>query len=108
MPSYICKFSTSDKSYYLEWSTIVDAPVTYGMSLEEFKTFYYAEYGLHAMDELEERLRRVELTGTSSRMDSSLDSLIEFNRAGNGEKQLTKEQIIKRYCTERPNGAFRA
>jgi hypothetical protein len=40
MGRFICKFEDKDDVYYLEWSTVVDAPVTFGMSLEEFKEYY--------------------------------------------------------------------
>lgn len=98
MPRFIVKLSEEDKNWYLEWSTVVDAPITYGMSLEKFKEFYIGEYGRSSMDELEKRLARVEESGTSCRMDDSVDDTISFNRAGKKETKLTKQQIIDHYC----------
>jgi hypothetical protein len=46
MPTYICKFQDGEKAYYLEWSTIVDAPITTGMSLQEFKQHYCGSGGV--------------------------------------------------------------
>lgn len=97
MPRYIIKLTDGDDSWYMEWSTIVDAPVTPGCSLEEFKDWYLGEYGRKGFEELPERLKRVEKTGTSS-LVSTLKGIIEGNRAGNNETCLTKEQLIDKYC----------
>ncbi len=102
MPRYICKFRDGDKDYYMEWSTVVDAPVTFGMSLEEFKEHYKEEYGNQGMRmEFEERMKRVEEKGTSSRLDDSVEDMIQGNRAGKDETCLTVEQIIEGYCRNR-------
>lgn len=62
MPSFIIKVKDEkfNKDYYMEWSTIVDAPVTYGMSLDEFKEYYKEQYGIKGMEGLEDRMTRVE------------------------------------------------
>jgi hypothetical protein len=108
MGRMIIKLTEGDQSWYLEWSTIVDAPVLICNSLEQFKKFYQEEYGRSSMDDLERRLKRVEETGTSSFMYDSVDAVIRSNRAGQKETCLSKEQIIKYYCTkeltERPIG----
>lgn len=94
MPRYIIKLNEQ----YLEWSTIVDAPVTRGMTLEDFKIYYLKSYGELALSELKKRLERVESKGTSSQIYESLDALIEGNRAGEDESELTKQEIIDKYC----------
>jgi hypothetical protein len=94
----IIKLSEDNRDWYLEYSTVVDAPILYGMSLEEFKQYYQEEYGRSSMDELEKRLARVEEKGTSSMMHSSLEDTIDYNRAGKNETCLTKEQMIEHYC----------
>lgn len=91
MPRYICKIE--DK--YFEWSTIVDAPVTYGMTLEEFTQYYREEYGEQGMRDLPERMERVEAKGTSALAYGSLDELLECNRAGENDEELTREEIAK-------------
>lgn len=96
MPNYICKFECNGQPRYLEWSTIVDAPVTFGYSLEDFKRWYRSRYKEMA-ESLEERLARVEAKGCSS-LDETLDELIKGNRAGPNETSLTKEQIVEQYC----------
>jgi hypothetical protein len=46
MPRYIVRLTDSraNKDYYLFWSTVVDAPVSDGIGLEEFKKEYKEEY----------------------------------------------------------------
>lgn len=104
MPRYIVKLTHEGKDYYLDWSTIVDAPVTYGMSLEEFKAYYHDEYGRKECElGLRERLERVEAKGTSARdACGSLTVLLRTNRAGDNEERLSKKAIIQKYCLERP------
>lgn len=97
MGRYIIKI----KDQYLEWSTVVDAPVTYGMSLTEFEEFTKEEYGQHGLMELPKRLERVERKGTSSMMDSSLESLVSYNRAGENSTCITLDEIYERYCVKR-------
>lgn len=83
----------------MEWSTVVDAPVTYGVTLERFKTYYRERYGTEGIKELPERLERVERTGTSD-LIGTLAGLLACNRAGDKEQELTLEQIVERYCPE--------
>jgi hypothetical protein len=79
MPRYICHH----EGMFFEWSTVVDAPVTYGMNREAFETYYAEEYGRSRMHELPERMERAERTGTSCMLGyDSLESLMAFNRAG--------------------------
>lgn len=94
MPSYILKLN----DHYLEWSTIVDAPVTFGMTLEEFQDYYRQRYGEHDFERLSERLKRVEEKGTSSINDKNVDDTISFNRAGPKESCLSREEIVEWYC----------
>lgn len=93
MPRYILKLD----EWYFEWSTIVDAPVTYGMTLESFKEYYKFEYGAQGMIGLPARLERVEETGTSALPRQTADQLITFNRAGDKEENLSKDLILEKY-----------
>lgn len=86
MPTYIVKLESKSQSYYMEWSTIVDAPTSYGMNLEEFKKFYQDSYGSHGMTNLDARLARVEAKGCSSLVHDNVDQLISCNRAGENER----------------------
>lgn len=91
-------------SYYLEWSTVVDAPVTRGMSRGEFEAYYRQENGERGMDELPERMARVDAKGTSSLHDPSVNSVLSGNRAGKGETRLTKDQILDFFCRKGAEG----
>lgn len=100
MAYFICKFTHGGRDYYLEWSTIVDAPVTVGMSREQFARYYQDEYGRADMGEFAGRMKRVEEKGTSPHFYESVDDVIRYNRAGGKEQQLTKEEIIQKYCID--------
>jgi len=93
MPTCIAKI----KNKYFEWSTIVDAPVTYGMSLEQFKEYYKHQYGQSGMDKLEDRLKRVEKTGTYFHDGMTVRELLQGNRAGPDEKCATEDEILDQY-----------
>lgn len=88
--------------YYFEFSSIVDSPVTFGMTLDEFKQYYRDEYGANGIRDLEGRLKRVEAKGTSSYLDESAESQLSFNRAGPDEAQLTVDEIFDAYCLRKP------
>jgi len=98
MGRYICKLN----DLYFEWSTILAAPVTYGMTLDEFNDYYQNTYGTSSMANLMYRLERADAKGTSSFDDDSLDELIAFNHAGEGGSSLTKGEIYK-MITGKPN-----
>lgn len=98
MPNYIVRLDKGDKEWYLEWSTVVDAPVTCGMSLEDFVRYYEGRYGASSASNLPARLERVAEKGTSAHNYNNVDKLISFNRAGKDEACLTKDELIYKYC----------
>jgi hypothetical protein len=98
MGNYIVKI----KDHYLEWSTIMDAPVTFGMDRVELQAHIAEEYGLHGVDTLPERMARVNVKGVSSYNHDSVEELISGNRAGPNEKELTLEEIYQAYCLMNP------
>ena len=107
MGRFILRFETDDGPRYLEYSTIVDAPRTYGMPIEEFKSFYKEEYGLQGMLELDARLARVDLYGTSELpidCHPDLESTILCNRAGADETCMTVDEMRDWYCVKRGKG----
>ena len=106
MPSYILKLSSPRGPRYLEYSTICDAPITYGMTLAAFKQHYKREYGASSMRDLEDRLLRVEATGSSSRIHDNLYDTIRCNRAGKGETNLTLEQLVDYYVVRQGKGKW--
>lgn len=91
MPRYIVKL----KDLYFEYSTIVDAPVSYGLSLDEFKEYYAWEHGQDGMIGLQRRLDRVEKFGSSSAFGESAEEVLEGNRAGPNETELTIDEIYE-------------
>lgn len=83
----------------MEWSSVSDAPSTLGMSLEEFTNYYRSEYGEAGMQELPDRLARVEAKGVSSHApDEDLDDFLRSNRAGDNEEMLSRREILIKYC----------
>lgn len=100
MPHYIIKVDHKGTPKYLIWSTIVDAPITYGMTRGEFEQFYATQYGRRGIEDLPERLARCDENGCSS-FDETLRQLIRGNRAGDKERTLTLDEIIVKYCDDR-------
>lgn len=95
MPNLIMKLPNGN---YIEWSTITDAPRTYGMPLGVFERFYREQYGENGMRELPERIARADRKGVSCCL-AGLDDYIEANRAGEGETCLTLDEIVEQYGT---------
>jgi len=53
------------KDKYFEWSSVVDAPVSYAMTLEELVAYTKECYGYKALIVLDTRIKRCKTTGTS-------------------------------------------
>lgn len=103
MSHYIVKLNdvNTNTDYYMIWSSVVDAPIVNGMSLEDFAEFYKYEYGNKAFeDNYNRRMLMVESKGTSALLYDSAEDLIRTNRAGDEEKCLTKEELIQKYCSD--------
>lgn len=102
MPRHIVKLvdKQANKDYYLEWSTIVDAPVSYGMGLTEFREYYKQKYGTEGLAALPDRLKRVEEKGTSATYDKSVEDTIDGNRAGPDETELTYDELVRYICLQ--------
>lgn len=92
----ICKIEINKQPMYFEWSTVCDDFRTYAMTLEEFKEYYREEYGRSSMNELEHRLKRVELVGTSSRLHDSMESVIK----GHYSKRKLIKKLLERESNE--------
>lgn len=86
---------------YLVWSTVVDAPITYGLSREEVEEYVKEEHGNEGLRQLPLRMERVEETGTSFHGMTASD-VMSLNRAGEDEAEITEAEIYQRYCVERP------
>jgi hypothetical protein len=97
MGTIVVKFPHPERPY-VEWSSIVDAPITRGMSVDELRAYVKEQYGNEGLRELPARLRRCEIDGTSSLRRESAEEVILCNRAGQGETRLTMAQIVDYYC----------
>lgn len=85
------------KDRFYEWSTIVDAPVTYGMTEPELRYYIKKEYGNTGLKELPKRLEQCRESGTSSQIRQTLDDVLLLNRAGPNERCLTADEIYAEY-----------
>lgn len=94
MPKFIVKLA-EDK--FVEWSTIVDAPVTYILSKEGMIEYLDAEYGRASKENNVVRVDRADKTGTSSMMGDDLESIVSGNRAGPKETEISLAEIIEQY-----------
>ena len=96
MPQYICKLPNDN---FLLWSTVVDAPVTYGLPREEFDDFMQDEHGRQYMEkDHPDRMARAEKFGTSALgRPTSFSDIIVCNRAGPNETPLSMEEIMAEY-----------
>ena len=105
MPRFIIRMEKDGDERYLEWSTVVDSPVTYGMTFDEFLAYYRDEYGASSMDGLlgeHGRMSRVRENGTSERGATSVHDTIAHNRAGEDETHLDYDGIWQQYVLDRP------
>lgn len=98
MGNTLIRLERDTTEYFLQWSSIVDAPISYGMSESELREFYLEEYGRNGSRDLDERIAECRKRGTSSRMDKTAESVIRGNRAGEDETELSVDQIIDCYC----------
>ena len=71
---------------YLEWSSIVDAPISMLMTDEELAAYWRERYGTEGL----ERLATVKAGAPGAES-------IGWNRAGPNETRLSVEEIIERY-----------
>ena len=98
MGSCIVKLTPKDgrEPKYVIWSTIVDAPTSRAMSVKDLKK-HVARVQPENVYSFEHRMERVEKIGHSMITGESLEDLLNNNRAGNGEKKLTVDEIYDRY-----------
>lgn len=94
------------KGKYFEWSTTVDAPVSYAMTLEELTAHTKEEYGNHGIGELGRRIERCNKYGTSFMDGDNSEEVLSCNRAGIGECELTAEQIYNVYQNENSYNSY--
>lgn len=95
MPHYILKI----KDRFIEWSTVVDAPVSYGMTREDMREHLLAETDGSRASEImvDERLDRADAKGSSDLMGMTAEEVVAGNRAGPDESELTFDEIYEAY-----------
>jgi len=103
MARYIIKLPCDGTDYYLLWSSVADAPITYGMTLSEFREYYSHENG-HSesiMANLDRRMERVAESGTSDALcRDPVEKWTACNRAGENEEQLTFDEIVEQWVRQ--------
>jgi hypothetical protein len=87
------------KDRYFEWSSIVDAPISYGMTFEQLMGYYRYQYGQSGVEGLERDRAKLEETGTTYRRHTA-EEVIDMNRAGENEEKLTADEIYERFRGE--------
>lgn len=102
MPRTTIKLTKDDQSWYLLWSTVVDAPVTYGMDWEEYMDFIRQEEGQEGINRLLSRKGRLEEVGVTGLGWKDVADVVTINRAGPDETELSLDEIIQKYCIDRP------
>lgn len=96
MGRIICKIydDKSNTDLYFEWSTIVDAPLTKGMSLQDFRQYYKEEYGNRGLEEFNRKwISEVEKYGTSAGIGHSVQSLLDERALS--RSTITLQQLIQ-------------
>ena len=83
MPRFILKIEDNSKEYYMEYSTVVDAPITYGMDLETFKRYWKEEYGRQGEGRFNRSLSRSKPTEYVEDFHTKEDLLEYCNFEGN-------------------------
>jgi hypothetical protein len=89
--------------FYLEWSTIVDAPVNVFKSRERLKKYYMDQAG-ECFNEsgFARKMALVDVYGTDSGVSIDVEKAVERtirrNRAGSKESELTLDEIYRVYC----------
>ena len=89
------------QGHWFAYSSIVDAPITYGLTADELREWWRDEYGRRDMAHLETRMERALEYGTDHIRREDLADLIRMNRAGFKGTNLTLDQMIQIYCVER-------
>lgn len=82
---------------YLVWSTVVDAPLTFGMTREELTDWIREEEGAEGVRALPERMMRVDASGTSAFRRLTPEEVMRTNRAGPRETCISIDEIAERW-----------
>lgn len=92
----IIKLKKDDQEWYLEWSSTIDAPITFAMSKEEMTIWLRKQRWFDF--EIENLMKQLDKTGCGLPNVKSVEDLIKDNRAGENKECLTYEQIVEKFC----------
>lgn len=87
MGKIVIKHKMGLEARYLVWNTVVDAPITVGMTKAELADWWREEYGRSGEQTFNFALDRAK----------TLDDVVACNRAGKDETHLTIEQMVEFY-----------
>jgi hypothetical protein len=91
------KLNDGERDWYFEWSTVVDAPTTLGLSRDEMSAYVLDEYGERSHEWWPRSLERLDRYGLSALRLKDPREMFEGNRAGAGESCLSPDEIIACY-----------
>lgn len=96
MPRFICHHEGRWNIY----TTVADGfCFIRSLSIDELRAWYQEEYGRHGLDNLQPRIDRALVKGTSSLIHDSLEQMLDCNRAGENETELTAAECIRRFLS---------
>lgn len=104
MSTLIGKFSKDGVDYYFDYSTESGTPLK-AMRLEEYREHYRRLHGRLGLTKLGERLERADAKGTSARKRESLEEMLKGNKAGEGQAELSTQEVIDLLMAKRSVGA---
>lgn len=98
----------SGEDRFLVWSSVVDAPIAFALTAEEFTAFVVRDAERVARGDAARMLAAARDTGTSSRMVRSLADVICVNRAGPDEARLKEDEIMEFYVRRKEDPTVEA
>ena len=104
MGTALLRLMDGETEWWLEWSTVVDAPVTYGMTEAQLGEHIMTTQGSDGLGRLSRRMEVARSRGglaSTSFLDYERD--VDHNRAGAKETSITIAQLIDVYCHRKPN-----
>jgi hypothetical protein len=104
MSTLIGKFSKDGTDYYFDYSTESGEPAK-AMRLEEYREHYLKLHGRIGLSKLGDRLGRADAKGTSAHKRANLDDMLKGNKAGDGHRELSTQEVIDLLLTRRGEAA---
>lgn len=93
----VIKVDNGGEERFLVWSSIVDAPVTFGCTADEVMQFFLDRAARDARESAERALSEARDPQLSRQWEARLEDVVVVNRAGPGEAALTADEIVEFY-----------